>query len=145
MIGHALRTVATCAANRPIAEVETLIGRFGNDTLLRTSLSGNPTFRELLTRVRETALTAYSDQDLPFGILLSEFANGENRQPPFQMMIILQNAPHEDPRVPGLTMNWSPLYTGTAKYDLNVWLKIEPALEIQRRPLPNGDDETDPR
>ena len=122
--------VATCAANRPIAEVETLIGRFGNDTLLRTSLSGNPTFRELLTRVRETALTAYSDQDLPFGILLSEFANGENRQPPFQVMFILQNAPHEDPQVPGLTMNWSPLYTGTAKYDLNVWLKIEPELEI---------------
>ncbi len=124
--------VATCAANRPIGEVEGLIGRFGNDMLLRTSLSGNPTFRELLKRVRETALTAYSDQDLPFGTLLAEAANGAEptQNLPFQVMFILQNAPHENPQVPGLTMSWSPFYTGTAKYDLNVWLKIEPELEV---------------
>ncbi len=59
--------VGTCAANRTLPEVEGIIGHFGNDMLLRTSLAGNPTFRELLGRARETALGAYSNQDVPFG------------------------------------------------------------------------------
>ena len=124
--------VASCAANRPLAEVEGVIGRFGNDMLLRTSLSGNPTFRELLTRVREVGLNAYSDQSLPFGQVLKEVTNrtDPDASPPFQVMFILQNAPRENRDIPGLSIKWLPLYTGTAKYDLNVWLKIEPALEV---------------
>jgi len=124
--------VASCAANRPLADVEGLIGRFGNDMLLRTSLSGNPTFRELLTRVREVGLNAYSDQSLPFGQVLKEVTNrtDPDASPPFQVMFILQNAPRENREIPGLSIKWLPLYTGTAKYDLNVWLKIEPALEV---------------
>lgn len=124
--------IASCAANRPLAEVEGVIGRFGNDILLRTSMSGNPTFRELLMRVREVALNAYSDQTLPFGQVLKEVTNGTgvNRNPPFEVMFILQNAPRENRQIPGLSITWFPLYAGTAKYDLNVWLKIEPALEV---------------
>jgi thioesterase domain-containing protein len=124
--------VASCAANRPLAEVEGVIGRFGNDMLLRTSLSGNPTFRELLMRVREVALNAYSDQSLPFGQVLKEVTNRTdvNRNPPFQVMFILQNAPRENRQISGLSIKWFPLYAGTAKYDLNVWLKIEPTLEV---------------
>jgi len=124
--------VASCAANRPLAEVEGLIGRFGNDILLRTNLSGNPTFRELLMRVREVALNAYSDQSLPFGKVLSEITNraDPNRSPPFQVMFILQNTPRENWEIPRLSVKWLPLYAGTAKYDLNVWLKIEPMLEV---------------
>jgi thioesterase domain-containing protein len=124
--------VASCAANRPLAEVEGVIGRFGNDMLLRTSFSGNPTFRELLMRVREVALNGYSDQSLPFGKVLKEVTNrtDENRNPPFQVMFILQNAPRENREIPGLSIKWLPLYPGTAKYDLNVWLKIEPTLEV---------------
>ena len=124
--------VASCAANRPLVEVEGLIGRFGNEMFLRTSLSGNPTFRELLGRVRETALSAYSDQNLPFGKLLQEVGDGAdpNKRPPFQVMFVLQNAPQENWQVPGLTINWLPLYIGIAKYELNVWLKVEPALEV---------------
>jgi thioesterase domain-containing protein len=124
--------VASCAANRPLAEVEGVIGRFGNDILLRTSLSGDPTFRELLTRVREVALNAYSNQSLPFGKVLKEVTNrtDANWNPPFQVMFILQNAPRENREVPGLSIEWLPLYAGTAKYDLNVWLKIEPTLEV---------------
>src|SRR5262245_54340857 len=124
--------VASCAANRPLAEVEGLIGRFGNDMLLRTSLSGNPTFRELFMRVREVALNAYSDQSLPFGEVLKEITNGTdaNGNPPFQVMFILQNAPRINREIPGLSLEWLPLYAGTAKYDLNVWLKIEPTLEV---------------
>ena len=124
--------VASCAANRPLAEVEGVIGRFGNDMLLRTSLSGNPTFRELLMRVREVALNAYSNQSLPFGQVFKEVTNRTdvNRNPPFQVMFILQNAPRENRQIPGLSIKWFPLYAGTAKYDLNVWLKIEPTLEV---------------
>jgi thioesterase domain-containing protein/acyl carrier protein len=124
--------VASCGANRPLAEVEGVIGRFGNDILLRTSLSGNPTFRELLIRVREVALNAYSDQSLPFGQVVKEVTNRTdvNRNPPFQVMFILQNAPRENRQIPGLSIEWFPLYAGTAKYDLNVWLKIEPTLEV---------------
>ena len=123
--------VGSCGANRPFEEAEGLVGRFGNAMLLRTSFSGNPTFRELLKRVRATALGAYSDQDLPFGQLVGELANGaQPTRPPFQAMFILQNAPQDDPQVPGLSMNWSPLYNETAKYDLDVWLKAEPEMEI---------------
>jgi len=124
--------VASCAANRPLAEAEGVIGRFGNDMLLRTSFSGNPTFRELLVCVREVALNAYSDQSLPFGKVLKEVTNRTepNRNPPFQVMFILQNAPRENREIPGLSIKWLPLYAGTAKYDLNVWLKIEPTLEV---------------
>jgi thioesterase domain-containing protein/acyl carrier protein len=124
--------VASCAANRPLTEVEGLIGRFGNDMLLRTSLSGNPTFRELFMRVRAVALNAYSDQSLPFGKVVKEITNGTdaNRNPPFQVMFILQNAPRVNRAIPRLSIKWLPLYAGTAKYDLNVWLKIEPTLEL---------------
>jgi thioesterase domain-containing protein len=124
--------IASCTANRPLVEVEGLIGHFGNDILLRSSLSGNPTFRELLARVRETCLNAYSYQDLPFGKLLKEVMNGAdpNRKPPFQVMFILQNAPKENRQIQGLSMSWIPFYTGTAKYDLNVWLKIGSTGEV---------------
>ena len=124
--------IASCAANRPLVEVEGLIGRFGNDMVLRTSLSGNPTFRELLKRVREVALSTYSHQELPFGALLEEVGNGlgPTSHPPFQTMFILQNAPKEAWQLPGLDVSWLPLQTGTAKHDLIVWLKSEPALEV---------------
>ncbi len=124
--------VASCAANRPLAEVEGVIGRFGNDMLLRTSFSGNPTFRELLMRVREVALNAYANQSLPFGNVLKQVTNSTdpNQKPPFQVMFILQNAPRENREIPELSIKWLPLYAGTAKYDLNVWLKIEPTLEV---------------
>ena len=125
--------IASCAANRPLREVEGLMGRFGNDILLRTSLSANPTFRELLIRVRDTALTAYSDQNLPFGALLKDHANGtdpdrDTRR--FRSCSFCKTLPKSTSRFRGCDMNWISLYTGTAKYDLNVWLKTEPTLEV---------------
>jgi thioesterase domain-containing protein/acyl carrier protein len=130
--GHEEIGVGSCAANRPLEEVEGLIGRFGNSVLLRTSLSGNPTFSELLKRVREITLKAWSHQELPFGMLLEEMAGGADgsRNAPFQVMFNLQNAPKDSLQLSGLSADWSPLETGTAKNDLIVWLKIEPTLEI---------------
>ena len=124
--------IGTCAANRSLPEVENLIGHFGNDLLLRTSLSGNPTFRELLMRTRETALAAFSNQDVPFGTVLKRIMTGfaaENRAP-FQTMFILQNASRNQRQFPGVNMSWLPANTETAKHDLIVWLKTEPRLEI---------------
>jgi len=124
--------IASCAANRQLEEVEGLIGRFGNSTLLRTSLAGNPTFSDLFRRVQEVTLEALSHLEVPFGRLLEEIApaGGLGRSRPFQMMFILQNAPKEKWQLPGLNVQWAPLETATAKLDLIVWLKTEPKLEI---------------
>jgi pimeloyl-ACP methyl ester carboxylesterase len=124
--------VGSCAANRPLAEVEGVIGRFGNDLILRTDLSGNPTFRELLGRVRKTALMAYSYQDLPFGRLVEELqtSHDPSRSPLFQVMFILEDAPKEQVQISGLSVSPFPLDLGTAKYDLNVWLRVNEGLEV---------------
>jgi thioesterase domain-containing protein/acyl carrier protein len=124
--------VGSCAANRPLEEVEGLIGRFGNSMLLRTSLSGNPTYSELFKRVREVTLNAWSHQEVPFGMLLETIGGeaGRNRKAPFQVMFNLQNAPKERWQLSGLNVEWLPLETGTSKLDLIFWLKVEPALEI---------------
>src|SRR5947207_8560134 len=65
-------------------------------------------------------------------MLMGEIAKGSAPpdQPPFQTMFILQNAPKEAWQLPGLIVNWLSLYPGTAKYDLIVWLKSEPELEV---------------
>jgi thioesterase domain-containing protein/acyl carrier protein len=130
--GHEEIGVGTCAANRPLEEAEGLIGRFGNSMLLRTNLSGNPTFSELLKRVREVALNAWSNQELPLGMLLQMVDAGtdRNRNSPFRVMFNLQNAPKENWQLPGLTVDWLPLDIETSKLDMIVWLKSEPALEI---------------
>jgi thioesterase domain-containing protein/acyl carrier protein len=130
--GHEEIGVASCAANRPLEEVEKLIGRFGNTMLLRTNLSGNPTFKELLKRVQEVTLKALSHLEVPFGMLSVSIPWGDNqrRNPPFQVMFTLQNAPKEKWQLPGLSVDWLPVETGTSKLDLIVWLKIEPELEI---------------
>jgi thioesterase domain-containing protein/acyl carrier protein len=130
--GHDDIATGSCAANRMRVEVEELIGRFGNDIVIRTCLAGNPTCREALARVRESFLTAYSHQHLPFGAVVDAFQSetNPNRNPLFQVMFIFQNAPKDRWKIPGLSLNWLSIETGTAKYDLNVWLRDCGGLEI---------------
>lgn len=98
--------VGTPIANRNRAETESLIGFFINTLALRTDLSGNPRFLELVQRVRTTTLGAYSHQDIPFEKLVEEFqtARALNRTPLFQVLFILHNVPVSLPKMPELVI-----------------------------------------
>ena len=87
--------VGSPVANRNRSELEEMIGLFANTLALRADLSGNPTFRALLQRVRETTLDAFAHQDLPFEKLIEELhpARDVSRTPLFQVMFALQHAP----------------------------------------------------
>jgi non-ribosomal peptide synthetase component F len=117
--------IGTPIAGRTRAETEKLIGFFANMLALRTTLSGNPTFRELLLRVREVTLGAYMRQDLPFEKLVEELHPERefNRQPLIQAVFALQNAPMQALKLGDLTLNSLGLEPGTAKFDLvfNLW------------------------
>jgi hypothetical protein len=107
-------------ANRNRAETENLIGFFVNMLVLRTDLSGNPTFTELLHRVREVCLEAYAHQDLPFEKLVEELQPERSLSyaPLFQVVFALQNAPAKDLSLPELTLSTVVAEIGTAKFDL---------------------------
>jgi amino acid adenylation domain-containing protein len=117
-------TVGSPVANRGRAELEGLIGLFINTLALRTDLSGDPSFTELLGRVREAALGAYAHQDLPFERLVEELQPERDlgRHPLFQVMMVLQNAPGIAPELPGLKLSELPFENATTKFDLTLAL-----------------------
>ncbi|MEG4629128.1 amino acid adenylation domain-containing protein [Microcoleus sp. AR_TQ3_B6] len=116
--------VGSPIANRNRSEIEALIGFFVNSLVLRTDLSGNPTFRELLNRVKEVALGAYAHQDLPFEKLVEELHPDRalNQNPLFQVAFALQNAPGNRLELPELTLSPQQLDVGTARFDLEFHL-----------------------
>src|SRR5882724_3126242 len=112
--------VATAVAGRDRSEIEGLIGLFVNTLPLRTNLSGNPSFRQLVRQVREVTLGAYSHQELPFEKLVAEMRTGPSLSysPVFQAMFILQNAPRESLDFANLVVTPVEVTSGTAKTDL---------------------------
>ena len=120
--------VGTPIAGRTQAEVEGLIGFFINTLVLRTDLSGDPGFTELLARVRETTLGAYAHQDVPFERLVEELQPERSLSytPLFQVMFALQNIPGLSFRLPGLTLDSVEVDTGTNKFDLTLFAQEIP-------------------
>lgn len=117
--------VGSPIASRNQPGVEELIGFFVNMLVLRSELSGNPSFRELLRRVREVALDAYEHQDMPFEKLVDELQPGRDmsRNPLFQVAFALQYAPLPSLKLADLTLIPLDVHTETAKFDLtlDVW------------------------
>ena len=114
--------VGTPIANRNRVEIEPLIGFFVNTLVLRTDLSGDPTFRELLSRVREVALEAYANQDLPFEKLVEELhpERDLSHTPLFQVWIVLQNTPSQPLDLLDLAVSPVEIKNETAKFDLTL-------------------------
>ncbi|MDZ8030985.1 condensation domain-containing protein [Nostoc sp. DedSLP04] len=112
--------VGTDIANRNRIEIENLIGFFVNQLVLRTDLSENPTFSNLLQRVRKVCLEAYAHQDLPFEKLVSALnpKRDFNQTPLFQVKLILQNAPVHSLEFSELTLTSLDLENQIASVDL---------------------------
>jgi amino acid adenylation domain-containing protein len=116
--------VGSLAAGRSRAEIEGLIGFFANTLVLRTELSGNLTFREVLRRVREVCREAYAHQDLPFERLVETLqpVRDMSHHPVFQVMFALQNIPRPSLKLAGLTMTPLEVHSGTAMFDLTLFM-----------------------
>src|SRR5215216_4538656 len=115
--------VGSPIANRHRHELERLIGFFINTLAMRTNLSGNPTFKELLTRVRETALGTYAHQDLPFEYLVEQLQPNRDlsHSPLVQVVLVLQNTPERKVELPGLVVTPLNYQAETAKFDLTLY------------------------
>ncbi len=116
--------VGTLIANRNIEVIEDLIGFFANTLVLRTNLSGNPSFRELLIRVREVTLGAYSHQDMPIEKLV-EILQPERSlryHPFFQVFFVFQNAPMEKLELPGVNVCTLKPRNVTSLFDLELYI-----------------------
>jgi len=116
--------VGSPVAGRSLTETEAVIGLFINTLVMRGDLSGNPTFRELLGHTRETAINAYANEDVPFERLVEELQPDRSlsRPPLFQVMFALERAPLESVNWPGLKLAQLELDSGTAKFDLTVYM-----------------------
>jgi amino acid adenylation domain-containing protein len=116
--------VGTPIANRTRRETEDLIGFFVNTLVIRTDLSGNPSFRDLLQRVREVALQAYANQDLPFEKLVEGLKpeRSLSHTPLFQILFAVQNAPESPLALSDLKMQELHILGQAAKFDLSLYV-----------------------
>ena len=132
--GQADIVVGSPHANRNRTELEGLIGFFVNTLVLRTDLSGDPTFAELLGRVRDVTVAAQAHQDLPFEKIVDDLqpARDPSRTPVFQVAFVFQNAPTAEMRAQGLRLSRLRLPTTTSKFDLTLTLTdAEPSMPVE--------------
>ncbi|HEX6371116.1 MAG TPA: amino acid adenylation domain-containing protein [Longimicrobium sp.] len=120
--------VGSPVAGRTRRETEELIGFFANTLVLRTDLSGDPAFRQVLARVRETTLGAYDRQEVPFERLVAELQPERSRShsPLFQVLFSLENAGRAEHTLPGVELRRVDARRETAKYDLMLTLAAQP-------------------
>src|SRR5215217_1844224 len=127
--GHEDIPVGVPNANRNQIETEGLIGFFVNTLVMRTDLSGQPSFREVLQRVRETVLEADAHREVPFEKLVERLQPERNlsQNPLFQVMFQLQSDQMAPVGLPGVTLSFPELEIGTAKLDLILTISETPA------------------
>jgi amino acid adenylation domain-containing protein len=114
--------VGTPIANRNRVEIEEIIGFFVNTLVIRTNLGGDPSFEELIKRVKEICLGAYAHQDLPFEKMVEELEPERDlgRNPLFQVMFAVQNRSAADLQMPGLSFSEVEVESAVAKFDLSL-------------------------
>ena len=114
--------IGSPVANRHWPDVQSMVGTFVNTLVLRTDLSGDPTFRELLKRVRDVALEGYAHQDLPFEMLVRDLAPTRtvNRMPLVQVLFNFGNAPFERVKFSGLSLSPFEIDRGASQFDLSI-------------------------
>ncbi|CRK58162.1 Siderophore biosynthesis non-ribosomal peptide synthetase modules @ Bacillibactin synthetase component F [Alloactinosynnema sp. L-07] len=119
-------------AGRTDAALDDLVGFFVNTLVLRVDTGGQPTFRELLDRVREVDLTAYAHQDVPFERIVEAVSptRSLSHHPLFQVLLALQNTESGAVELPGLDVAEQEIPVETAKYDLSFMLAERPDLGI---------------
>jgi non-ribosomal peptide synthetase component F len=111
-------------AGRTDAALAPLIGSFFNYLVLRSDLSANPSFAELIARIRRFNLAAYAHQDVPFEMVATALGarHGGPRQPLFQVMLNFQNLSQLKFEMPGLAVTPEPVWLRTARYELTFFL-----------------------
>ncbi len=117
--------IGTPTANRGRVELEPLIGFFANSLALRVDCDRRATFRELLGRVREVMLEAYSHQEVPFENLVEALKPERNlgQNPLYQVVFALEDSPRPGLDLPGLAAIPLPVESGTAKFDLALYME----------------------
>lgn len=124
--------IGCAVANRNSTEVESLIGPICNRILLRTDLSGAPTYREVLNRVRNVALDAYVHQAIPFGDVLDAMPGLARQLPsPFQVLMVFQSGEKRLPDLVGLRVTQFPVESRTTGFDLDVRLLQDGAEDLR--------------
>jgi amino acid adenylation domain-containing protein/non-ribosomal peptide synthase protein (TIGR01720 family) len=126
--------IGTPIANRKLAEVAPLVGFFANTLVLRSDLSGNPSFESLLKQSRNYLLESYEHQQLPFEKLIEELQPGRSLSfsPLFQVMLVMQNNEYGELELPGLVVKEFSQQSVTARYDLTLSVIVNPPLGKQR-------------